>query len=107
VTFQQGVSSSGIPSWGADNISQPRDAERRVRGRDSPVVQNLTLPLLEIIFLGGSGSDTPPQRGGGSRKPVDEGDIKSVLFKVDRLHLAWSECLEMPEGRLKSQGGAR
>jgi hypothetical protein len=43
--FQQGASSSGIPSQEDDSISQPGETEKTTGGRDSPVVRNLPLPL--------------------------------------------------------------
>jgi hypothetical protein len=36
-------------------------------------------------------------------KPVDEGDLQYVAFKVVRLHLAKTKWLEVQVGRLKSQ----
>jgi hypothetical protein len=92
---QQGASSSGIPPWGADSISQPREAEKTTRGRGSPVVSNLPLLFAEVTFLGASRSGIPPQGASGSSmlvegasssgipqqgaldssKPVDEGDL--------------------------------
>jgi hypothetical protein len=42
----------------------------------------------QICGLEASSSGTPLQRAGGSSKPVDEGDLQYVTFKVDRLHLA-------------------
>jgi hypothetical protein len=32
---------------------------------------------------------------------MDEGDLKYVAFKVYRLHLAQTKCLEVPGGSLK------
>jgi hypothetical protein len=40
---QKGASSSGIPPWGAESISQPREPEKTTRGRGSLIVRNLHL----------------------------------------------------------------
>jgi hypothetical protein len=53
----------------------------------------------------------PPQRAGGSSKPVDEGDIQYVAFKVGRFHMAKTKCPEVQggslnPGRAKSVPGA-
>jgi hypothetical protein len=42
-------------------------------------------------------------RDGSSSKPVDEGDLQYVAFKVGRLHLAKTKCLEVPGGSLKTR----
>jgi hypothetical protein len=34
---------------------------------------------------------------------VDEGDLQYVAFKVGKLHLAKTKCLEVPEGSLKTR----
>jgi hypothetical protein len=41
---QDGDSSSGIPPWIADSISQPEEAEKKIGDRDSTVMRNLPLP---------------------------------------------------------------
>jgi hypothetical protein len=56
----QGTSSSGIPSQGADSISQPTVAENAIGGRDLPVVSNLPFPFIEVTSLGASGFGIPP-----------------------------------------------
>jgi hypothetical protein len=57
--------------------------------------------------LGTSSSGTPPQTAGSFSKLVGEDYLKYVAFKVDRLHLAETKCLEMPEGSLKIQAQPR
>jgi hypothetical protein len=67
---QQGASSSGIPPWGADSISQPGESEKTTGGRGSPVVRNLPLLFIEVTYLGASSSGIPPHGASGSSKPV-------------------------------------
>jgi hypothetical protein len=50
--------------------------------------------FMQICGLGISSAGIPPQTGGGSSKPVDEGDLQYAAFMVDRLHLAQTKCLE-------------
>jgi hypothetical protein len=57
--------------WGADSISQSKEAEKTTRGRDSPVVRNLTLLYAQVTSLGASGSGRLPQGANGSSTPVD------------------------------------
>jgi hypothetical protein len=65
---QQGASSS---VRGADSISQPKEAEKTTRGRDSQFMRNLPLPFTEATSLGASGSGIPPHGASGSSIPVD------------------------------------
>jgi hypothetical protein len=44
--YQQGASSSGMLSRGADSIRQPGVPEKTTGGRYSPAVRNLPLPFL-------------------------------------------------------------
>jgi hypothetical protein len=67
---QQGDSSSGIPPWGTDSISQPEETEKTTWGRSSPVVRNLSLLSIAVTFLGASSSGIPPQGASSSSKPV-------------------------------------
>jgi hypothetical protein len=82
---QQGASSSGILPWGADSISQPREAEKTTRDRDSPVVRNIPSPSIEVTSLGASSSDIPTQGAGGSSKPVN---WKPIAFDIHNRELA-------------------
>jgi hypothetical protein len=59
---QQGASSSGIPLWEADSISQPRVAEKTTRGRDSPDLSHEKPVLfIELASPGATGCGIPPQ----------------------------------------------
>jgi hypothetical protein len=70
--FQQRASSSGIPPWGADNISQPRVDEETTRGRGLPD-QSCKKPAssIEVTCLGASDCSIPPQGASGTSIPVD------------------------------------
>jgi hypothetical protein len=51
--------------------SQPKEAEKTIGGRDSPVVRNLLLLFIEVTSLGASSSGIPPQGASCSSKPVN------------------------------------
>jgi hypothetical protein len=55
----------------ADSISQPGEAEKKTRGRNSLDVRNLSTLSTEVTSLRARSSDIPPQRAGGNSKPVD------------------------------------
>jgi hypothetical protein len=88
-----GASGSGIPPQGASGSSIHVDWE--------PVV--LEYHHGEFVVLAnlwnGAGSSGTPQ--GADSRPADEDVLQYVAFKVDRLHLAQTKCLEVLGGSLK------
>jgi hypothetical protein len=77
---QQVARSSVTPPWGADSISQPREAEKITGGRDSPVLRNLPSLSIEVSSLGASSSGIPPRGAGSSSKPVDSEPIVLAYY---------------------------
>jgi hypothetical protein len=71
------------------------------RGERSTSCKKPASTFTEVISVPATGSGTPPQGPGGSRKHVDESGLLYKAFKVDRLHLANSKWLEMLGKSLK------